>query len=158
VLTRCQEAVRPAWLDRLPQGRPVFYTAHAPLVRSMGETASRSDGCEVGLSRLTGKRVVAFAGLANNSQFFDLLAQAGSTVCHRFAFADHYPYRRIDLDRIAAMATLKGAHLLVTTLKDYVKIQSYRRHWPVELVTIDVTIRFLKDEGRFQAILAKALK
>ncbi len=123
----------------------------------MGETEGRSADSQAGLSRLTGKKVVAFAGLADNSQFFNLLAQAGCTVCHRFAFADHYSYRRSDLDRIAAMATQKGVDLLVTTLKDFVKIQSYRRHWPVELVTIDVAIRFLKDEGRFQAILASAL-
>ncbi len=157
VFTRCRDLSRPSWIDPLPRARPIFYTDHVPVVRSLGAADGRIDDGRADLSRLAGKTVVAFAGLADNAQFFDLLARAGCTVCQRFDFPDHYPYQMRDLDRIASVATEKGVDMLVTTLKDFVRIQSYRR-WPSELVTIDVTIRILADEARFQAILARAVK
>jgi tetraacyldisaccharide 4'-kinase len=157
VLTRCQEAVRPSLPNRLPPDRPLFFAMHTPVVRLVGATEEHVDDSQEGLSRLAGKKVLAFAGLADNDQFFDQLGRAGCIVCRRFAFADHHAYRQRDLDRIASVATATGVDLLVTTVKDFVKIQSYRR-WPVELVTVDVTIRMLTDDDRFEGILTNALR
>ena len=102
------------------------------------------------------KKAVAFAGLADNAQFFDSLEQAGCRLDHTFSFADHHRYGCCDLDRIAAMVKEKGSDVLVTTLKDFVKIKNEKK-WPVSLTVVDVTIQLSTDEAMFRATLTDAL-
>ncbi|HUR79195.1 MAG TPA: tetraacyldisaccharide 4'-kinase [Thermoanaerobaculia bacterium] len=66
---------------------------------------------------LRGQRVFAFAGLANNEQFFAALRAAGVEVAETKSFRDHHRYSEAD---VAAMKR-KGLPL-VTTEKDQVKI------------------------------------
>ncbi|HVG24154.1 MAG TPA: tetraacyldisaccharide 4'-kinase [Thermoanaerobaculia bacterium] len=66
---------------------------------------------------LQGKRVFAFAGLADNEQFFASLRAAGVELGGTKSFPDHHRYRDADL------AAMKRHGLpLVTTEKDKVKI------------------------------------
>ena len=66
---------------------------------------------------LRGKRVFAFAGLADNQQFFASLRAAGVDVAETRSFRDHHRYTAADL------ASMKRSGLpLVTTEKDKVKI------------------------------------
>ena len=66
---------------------------------------------------LRGKRVFAFAGLANNEQFFESLdlMLAGTR-----SFPDHHRYTAADVEAIKREAAKAGA--IVTTEKDAVKI------------------------------------
>lgn len=66
---------------------------------------------------LKGKRVFAFAGLADNEQFFAALRAAGVEVAGTKSFPDHHRYTAADL---AAMK--RNGLPLVTTEKDKVKI------------------------------------
>ena len=68
---------------------------------------------------LRGKRVFAFAGLADNEQFFASLREAGLNVAGTRGFPDHHCYSADDAARLARDAN--GA-TLVTTEKDAVKI------------------------------------
>ena len=63
--------------------------------------------------KLRGKRVVAFAGIANNAQFFDSLRAAGADVIATHEFPDHHRYKPQDIPQ---------GELLVTTEKDAVKL------------------------------------
>lgn len=72
---------------------------------------------------LRGKRVFAFAGLANNEQFFDSLRSAGLDLVGTRGFPDHHNYTAADLTSLARDAN--GA-TLVTTEKDAVKIDDER--------------------------------
>ncbi|HUJ15900.1 MAG TPA: tetraacyldisaccharide 4'-kinase [Thermoanaerobaculia bacterium] len=65
---------------------------------------------------LRGKRVFAFAGLADNRQFFDSL---GLELAGTRSFPDHHRYSREDIERVKRDAA--GAPV-VTTEKDAVKI------------------------------------
>jgi Kdo2-lipid IVA lauroyltransferase/acyltransferase len=67
---------------------------------------------------LRGQRVFAFAGLANNEQFFDSLRPHVQLVGTK-SFRDHYPYTAAD---IAAIKREAGDTRIVTTGKDKVKI------------------------------------
>lgn len=68
---------------------------------------------------LHGRRVFAFAGLADNGQFFASLRAAGLEVAGTAEFPDHHRYTDADLARIRRDA--QGA-TIVTTEKDAVKI------------------------------------
>jgi tetraacyldisaccharide 4'-kinase len=70
---------------------------------------------------LRGKRVFAFAGLADNEQFFASLRAAGLELAGTKSFPDHHRYTAADI------AALEGHGLpLVTTEKDEVKIAGSR--------------------------------
>lgn len=68
--------------------------------------------------KMRGKRVFAFAGLADNEQFFTALRACGATLAGTRAFPDHHRYTATDLASIKNAA----AELIVTTEKDAVKI------------------------------------
>ena len=64
--------------------------------------------------KLRGKRVLAFAGIANNAQFFETLRAAGVDVAETREFPDHHRYQPGDLP---------DSGTLVTTEKDAVKLR-----------------------------------
>ncbi|HEX7829108.1 MAG TPA: tetraacyldisaccharide 4'-kinase [Thermoanaerobaculia bacterium] len=68
---------------------------------------------------LRGQTVFAFAGLANNEQFFASLREAGLTLAGTRGFRDHHNYTPADLDAIRRDA---GGLPIVTTGKDAVKL------------------------------------
>ena len=69
--------------------------------------------------QLRGQRVFAFAGLADNDQFFASLRAAGLTLAGTRRFRDHHLYSAAD---VAAIKREAGDALVVTTEKDAVKI------------------------------------
>jgi tetraacyldisaccharide 4'-kinase len=90
------------------EGRSALDRAHFVIPRRLRLA------CEI----IQGKRVIAFAGLADNEQFFAALRECGAIVTGTRGFPDHYRYTEAD---IAALKNEK-ADLLVTTEKDAVKI------------------------------------
>jgi tetraacyldisaccharide 4'-kinase len=74
------------------------------------------------MSYLRHRSVVAFAGLADNKQFFSLLEREGATIVQRRDFRDHYSYSPDDLADLERLATANEA-LLVTTAKDWMKLR-----------------------------------
>jgi tetraacyldisaccharide 4'-kinase len=158
VYTRCRHAADASAFDAVPGGkRPVFYTAHTQIIRAerLEDGTLLNDATEI--SVLQGKKAVAFCGLADNQQFFDGLEQAGCVLVHTFSFADHHLYGCRDLNRIAETAREKAADLLITTYKDFVKIEK-KESWPVALMAVDVTIQVLGDQRRFFNFISRALK
>ena len=69
-----------------------------------------------------GRRVLAFAGLADPAQFFEALRSAGMAVAASLSFPDHHRYTAADLRRIDQAAAAAGAEVIVTTEKDAVKL------------------------------------
>lgn len=68
------------------------------------------------------RRVYAFAGLADNEQFFTSLRAAGLQVVGTRSFPDHHFYADDEIALIKRDAAAAGADLIVTTEKDAVKI------------------------------------
>jgi tetraacyldisaccharide 4'-kinase len=71
---------------------------------------------------LLARRVFAFAGLADNDQFFNALRENGFTLVATRAFRDHHRYMAADIAAIKKEARDAGAEAIVTTEKDKVKI------------------------------------
>jgi tetraacyldisaccharide 4'-kinase len=71
---------------------------------------------------LTSRRIFAFAGLADNDQFFASLRANGLDVVGTRSFRDHHRYTASDIAAIKAAAQSAGAEAIVTTEKDAVKI------------------------------------
>ncbi|MCH2393441.1 tetraacyldisaccharide 4'-kinase [Oceanibaculum sp.] len=70
---------------------------------------------------LTGRRVLAFAGIGRPEKFFESLSEAGAEIVESAAFPDHYPYSTTEIAALAKRADDAGL-LPVTTRKDWVRL------------------------------------
>ena len=75
-------------------------------------------------ARFAGKKVFAFAGIGRPEKFVTSLKEAGAIVTGTQFFADHHPYNAA---QIAALHQRAGDALLVTTEKDFVRLDAQTR-------------------------------
>ena len=114
---------------------------------------SRPDGEGDGLD--AGARVAAVAGIARPERFFADLRAAGLDVVHTLAFADHHRYGRREADRIQKEARRARAEAIVTTDKDFVRLEPWLPFDPV-LATMSLTCT-VTPEAPFRAFIAGRL-
>ncbi len=127
----------------------------------MGARIARAGGVLLGASlpatpesaRLTGRRVVGFAGIGRPAKFFATLGEIGCQLVETHEFSDHYAYDKHDLERLAGRARAQDA-VLVTTAKDGVRLPPASRA-AVEI--LDVAIEW-GDEAALDGLLPEILK
>ncbi len=96
------------------------------------------------------KKIIAFAGIAHPSKFFETLRQQGCALIGQRPFGDHHPYQGSDLRPLIQRAAEEKA-TLVTTEKDFIRVptkyQSHITPMPVELVIEEekALLKFLKQ-------------
>lgn len=78
------------------------------------------------LQRLERGRIAAFAGIGNPAAFRGSLAALGVDLVGFRPFPDHHVYTPADLHTLGDWATSLHADLVVTTLKDLVKVRAER--------------------------------
>ena len=76
--------------------------------------------------RFRGRAVFAVAGIGRPEKFFHTLAAIGADVIGTRAFPDHHHYSFLEIEAVKRIAANAGA-LLVTTEKDFVRIEAERR-------------------------------
>lgn len=70
---------------------------------------------------ITGRPLLAFAGIGDPSKFFRTLEEAGADVVQTRSFPDHHPYTDDDVTNLTETAEKEGL-ALVTTAKDHVRL------------------------------------
>ncbi|MEH2511950.1 tetraacyldisaccharide 4'-kinase [Nitrobacteraceae bacterium AZCC 1564] len=75
------------------------------------------------VAALSGKRVLAFAGIGDPARFFATLRKSGVIVVEARSFNDHHPYAISDVEQLAAAAQAKSL-TMVTTEKDMTRLRS----------------------------------
>jgi len=117
-----REEIRAA-VTRARRGSPPrvwLETEHRPVaVRS-------SSGTREPLETIRGQPVAAFCGIGNPAAFRRTLVDIGIDLVGFRSFADHHAYTAADLDEVARWAEALGATMLLTTLKDLVRIRAPR--------------------------------
>ncbi len=114
ILTRCTDE-RPA-IPAL-SGKPHCKARHA-----IGDAIALNDGEPVPLDRLRGKKLLAFAGIAEPQAFFDGLSSLGLNLVRTIVFPDHVTYGTPQISAIAGILESSGADFAITTEKDGVKL------------------------------------
>ena len=69
------------------------------------------------------KEIVAFAGIGNPSNFFDILKKNNISVKRTYSFPDHHNYSQKDFDKIIGDEHIK----IVTTEKDYYRMNDKQK-------------------------------
>ena len=111
-------------LARLPAGLPVLRAAMQPA----GE--------------LSGRRVMAFAGIGRPDKFFATLREAGALLAGTRVFPDHHRFGANELDRLRREAATLDARL-VTTAKDFVRLPPGLR---TEVLRFDVRLAWQEPQ------------
>ena len=91
-------------------------------------------------------KVVAFCGIAKPDEFFSALIAGNINVELAVTFADHHPYSRDDVNRLATAATEVRADAFLTTEKDAVRLdpsllQVLQSVAPLRVARLDVSLR-----------------
>jgi tetraacyldisaccharide 4'-kinase len=112
---------------------------------------------EASVTSLSGKRVLAFAGIGDPARFFNTLRTSGIDVIRERAFADHHPFTQHEIDALSAAAK-RDALTLVTTEKDLARLQGGEGmpDWAREIVPFKVTLEF-EDVAQLRKLISERL-
>jgi tetraacyldisaccharide 4'-kinase len=105
------------------------------------------EGSALPLDMLRGRKAVAFAGLANNEQFFAMVRSLGIEVVTTRSFEDHHSYSAADLSSLRS-----SGELLITTEKDLVKIAD-----ATAIAALVVEMR-IEPRGEFESLLLQEVE
>ncbi len=83
------------------------------------------DNKDRGVACLKGKKVLAFAGVANPASFLRTLEDLGARIMNTITFPDHHDYTASDIEKIREAKGAGGADIIVTTEKDGVKLKEH---------------------------------
>jgi tetraacyldisaccharide 4'-kinase len=127
-------------LGEIAPGRPVFRALHAA-----EEVVFPRTGERFAVEDLAGHRVVAFAGIARPEAFLETLEGLGVPVASFRGFRDHHRFTATDLEGLITERKALRARFLLTTEKDWVRMESLGSRVP-ELGYL--TVRFEMTSGR----------
>lgn len=114
ILTRCPDGATAA---AVVPDRPHCCARHL-----LGTTLPLAGGKTLRLDVLRGKKIVAFAGIAEPDAFFAGLRSHGLNLVATLSFPDHATYDDDTLHAIADTFRVSGADVALTTEKDGVKL------------------------------------
>ncbi len=158
VFTRSVGTTTPQAFDTVApyiQNRPQFKTQHAPFLFKYQSLETAETLLDI--THLKGRHVTLFSGIAMNASFKKSCEDAGMIVNGHLWFDDHHNYTPEDMDHILLEFEAQTSEMVVTTHKDFTKLES---NWPahVPVAVLDAGIEFIHDgETVFRNELNKQL-
>jgi len=90
------------------------------------------------INEFQNKKVIAFAGIGNPENFFDLLKENKMNIVEKISFSDHHKYFEKELENLFNKAKKNNA-ILLTTEKDYFRIDEIHKK-NIKYLKIEVKI------------------
>jgi tetraacyldisaccharide 4'-kinase len=142
------EAARDRWAPGIPIARAV----HVPERSVDVQRGQSAPACT-----LAGKRLLAFAGIAAPDAFRRTLGELGVEILAFQEFPDHHWYRPGDIEELASRRARAGAEALVTTEKDWVRLDAHLgRLGPLYVVTIRTVL--VAGEALWRSLLRTVVR
>lgn len=104
------------------------------------------------LNAIASQKPVAFCGIGSPKGFQKTLSNLNAS-CDLKVYPDHHHYSQSDLADIAFMANAASADIVLTTLKDLVKIVPQQWNGP-PILAIDIGVEFLSNASLLDEALA----
>ncbi len=163
ILTRCDqvggEVVEQIKLrlTRVTRGQaiPIATCVHQP------QRLIDCNGGQVQLSELSGRKVLAIAGIGNPQSFFRSIEGLGAEIVSRKVFEDHFDYQRADLEELKRWVSAESLEaskvgetnlIVVTTRKDLVKLGVHKLAGR-SLLALEVQLQFLTGQDEIEALV-----
>lgn len=111
----------------------------------------------LGADSLSGRRILAFAGIAQPKVLRDALLRLGADVVYFKGFRDHYQFREDEIAAIIQRSEALGADFLLTTEKDWVRIAGLA---PVctQMGYLSVEFTLVSGQADFFGMIRNAIK
>ncbi|HXW40947.1 MAG TPA: tetraacyldisaccharide 4'-kinase [Xanthobacteraceae bacterium] len=110
------------------------------------------------LAALNGRKVLAFAGIADPEKFFDTLTAAGVVVAERQSFADHHAFSATEARMLMAHADDQNL-VLITTEKDRARLSGNPKLAALAARTLVLPVRLvIEEEEAFRQIVLTVAK
>jgi len=109
------------------------------------DAVETQSGRRTPVAELTGRRLMAFAGLGSPEGFADTLDAAGIRRVAFAEFPDHHWFTPADLGELAQDARAAGAQGLITTEKDWVRLRDLP---PAPLPLWILPVRLVLESGQ----------
>lgn len=155
IMTRTNEAVKTnmAVANLAAAGNiPVFESSHRPLAAIKGDYSR-----QLSLADLQGKKVCAFAGIAQPDSFKKTLLAIGVQIISWDIFPDHHRYRLQELKNIRTNMSKNGADLIITTEKDGMRLQEFTEFLS-EIYLLRIALEIVPDEKSFKNFILGKLE
>lgn len=135
------------WLQQNFPKTPLFEGRYEPV------RLYRSGGEEETITSLNNTPLFAFCGIANPPSFRRML-ELNFSLQGWQAFADHHPFTQADIDALVEQALALGCRGLITTEKDFVKLQGTTVSLPLWVLAVELIMEAEFDQfvlGRINA-------
>lgn len=120
-----------------------FMTCHRPFLHCLKPSQTMVENPSATLDMIAGRQALLFSGISDNLGFKRSVEQLGAVVKAHLEFSDHHMYNPRDLDTIKEVGIGKAVDLLITTEKDYARLDK-NFTWPLDLVVIGIGIEFVE--------------
>lgn len=169
ILTRSDVAKEPeskynsVKLKSYTRGKPIFKAIHVPYIYEVvkgGAISSQGiyeNPCTQGFEFLRGRSAFIFSGIARNIDFYNTVKGFKCEVKGYSEFTDHHRYTDRDLNMILQSAKESDTDFIITTEKDYARIEN-RINWPIDLVVVGIKISFENNDNEFNLFIKNKLK
>jgi tetraacyldisaccharide 4'-kinase len=114
------------------------------------------EGREIPPGALTGRRLLAFAGLGSPRGFAHTLSAARVDVAGLIEYPDHHWFTQRDVEELARHAAAIGAEGLITTEKDWIRLKSLAMP-PVSVHVLRVQLHLETGREQLLQILERTL-
>jgi tetraacyldisaccharide 4'-kinase len=123
----------------------LFVAGHRPsYIRTL-------QGQRLPVEELSEKDVYAFCAIAEPDSFIVELKRAGARLSGVKTYRDHYRFKKTDIDHIKGAADRNGAHWIITTEKDIMRLKGIKSQGlPENLVSLGV--EFEAEEGFYDEV------
>ena len=139
-------------VQQITAGRPLVWAEASHTARGL----RCADSSTRPLTDLASRRVAIASGIGNPAAFRRTVEAAGGEVVAELIYPDHHPYPQRDREQIGQAAKQTSAELIVTTVKDLVKIQQMSLH-DTPVVAVEIAIDILEGEPQLEALIRDAV-
>ncbi|MHB1546701.1 MAG: tetraacyldisaccharide 4'-kinase [bacterium] len=130
---------------------PIFYSYYNP-----DKLISRHN--VMPCADLKGKKIITVSAIGNPDYFYENLKNCGAEVSYKMEFQDHYEYNEKDITCIKNLLNKNEGSIVITTLKDYVKLKKLNEFNNPDIIDKIYYLDFeiIIDKSFFEHIYDKA--
>ena len=156
IITRCDLVSRNnlaelmAAINRINPNLIAAQTIHSPVCATSGKR-------QIPLEELKNKKTFIFCGIANPDAFIATVGLVGANITGSKVYDDHHSYTTGDVEGIYRDAARSGAEMILTTEKDYNKIDLPDSSPALELTYLAVRLQFIEGQDRIRELIERSL-